>query len=226
MTEKKITKDIASLEILEPEFEGVYGKYKITMADKLEVRRYRIAVLICGASFVSGIGQWLIIGPGNAWIWLIPMSISLGLALKWIHIYIKAIHLTLQTLWALGSIGIVILIFTGDPNQLLSTLTLNKFEVLAIGPFFAALTGLGFKEFFCFRQPEAIGVTLFLPITLLGHSLGALKPSISMFLLSLSSLLLLILGFRKFGMDPASDIGDKSVFEYLKNMQSTNTSSI
>ena len=36
------------------------------------------------------------------------------------------------------------------------------------------------------------------------------------FLISLSAILLLILGARKFGMDPAADIGDKSVFEFLK----------
>ena len=46
--------------------------------------------------------------------------------------------------------------------------------ILAVGPFFAALTGVGFKEFFCFRRPEAIGVTLLLPLALLGRLSGLL----------------------------------------------------
>ena len=219
MNEDKITQKIKPLQDLEPEFEGIYGKYQITLEDKNEVKRYRIAVLLCGISFTIGILHWLTLGPENAWFWFIPMSISLGLALLWIHIYIKLIHKLLQTFWAIGSIAIAILLFTVGPHQLLSNFSLNKSEVLALSPFFAALTGLGFKEFFCFRQKEAIGLTLLLPISLLGHYLGILSPSFVMILLSISSILLLILGIRKFGMDPASDIGDKSVFEYLNNLE-------
>ncbi len=211
---------------LEQEFEGVYGKYKITIEDKLEVKRYRLAVVVCAASFTSGLLQWLIFGPNKAWIWLIPMSISLGLALQWIHIYIRFIHQTLKAFWGIGSIAILILIFQGDPNELFSNFSLNKLNVLVMGPFFAALTGLGFKEFFCFRKPEAIGVTILLPISLLGYALGILNPTFSMTLISISSILLLTLGVRKFGMDPASDIGDKSVFEYLKSVQQAKTSKI
>ena len=40
-----------------------------------------------------------------------------------------------------------------------------------------------------------------------------------MFLLTISALLFLILAIRKFGMDPAADIGDKSVFNYLNTQQ-------
>ena len=78
---------------LEIEFEGVYGKYKITQEDKKEVRNYRLALLTCGISFTAGISQWLFISDSFAWIWLIPMCISLGLALKWIHIYLSLIHI-------------------------------------------------------------------------------------------------------------------------------------
>ena len=81
---------------VEIEFEGYYGKYQITKEDQLEVKRYRIALLICGISFVSGIGHWLIKGPSFAWIWLLFMCISLGLALQWIHIYIHQLHQLLQ----------------------------------------------------------------------------------------------------------------------------------
>ena len=41
-----------------------------------------------------------------------------------------------------------------------------------------------------------------------------------MTLISISSILLLTLGVRKFGMDPASDIREKSVFEHIKRQES------
>ena len=226
MKNNKTTSNQINEHSLEEEFEGAYGKYKITLEDKLEVRRYRIAVLICGISFTSGIGHWLIAGPTYAWLWLIPMSISLGLALKWIHIYIKIIHQTLQLLWALGSVLIIFLVLRGDPNQFLSNLSINRIQLLAIGPFFAALTGLGFKEFFCFRQPEAIGVTLLLPISLLSYTFRIFPPTVVMILLGLSSILLLMLGLKKFRMDPALDLGDKSIFEYLNKVKKANISGI
>ena len=93
--------------------------------------------------------------------------------------------------------------------------------ILIIGPYFAAMAGLGFKEFFCFQRPEAIGVTLLLPISLCSHLLGAMPEEIEMILLYLSAVLFLILAVRKFGMDAASDIGDKSVFQYLKSKDET-----
>ena len=226
MLKKDLNQINESSEDLEQEFEGSFGKYTITLEDKMEVKKYRISVLICGTSFTLGLLQWLVFGPSNAWIWLLPMAISLGLALQWIHIYIKLIHQVLKFFWALGAITIILFIFKGNPSHLLSDLAMNNSQSIFLGPFFAALTGLGFKEFFCFRQNEAIGLTLLLPITLLGHCFQLTTPIITMSLLSLSALMLLILGIRKFGMDPALDIGDKSVFEYLKNVEQTNRSGI
>ena len=40
-------------------------------------------------------------------------------------------------------------------------------------------------------------------------------------LLSCSALSLLVLAVRKFGMEAAADVGDKSVFEYLDSQQAT-----
>ncbi len=217
MNKTNIMKDIKPLIKEDPEYQGLYGKFRITLEDKNEVKCYRIALLCCGLSFSIGMGQWLTFGSENVWVWLILMFISLSLALQWIHIYIKAIHLTLQILCLLGSLSITILIFSGNPQDLLYSFSIYKLKVLLMGPFFAALTGLGFKEFFCFRQPEAIGLTFLIPISILGYSLGIISPELIMICLSVSAMLLLILGIRKFGMDPSLDIGDKSVFEYLNS---------
>jgi uncharacterized integral membrane protein len=91
--------------------------------------------------------------------------------------------------------------------------------ILAVGPFFAALTGVGFKEFFCFQRPEAIGVTLLLPLALLGRLTGLVSVSVTLELLALQAALLLVLCLRKFPMAAAADVGDKSVFLHLERQR-------
>ncbi len=207
------------LKSIEPEFDGMFGKYQITLDDQNEVKKYRLSVLICGLSFFLGLSQWIFISPKLAWIWLIPMNISLGLALKWIHIYIQTLHRFLQLFWAIGCIGIGILIYKLGANNILSDISMRPILTIGIGPLFIALTGLGFKEFFCFRRPEAIGLTILIPISLIGHFLNLMNGIIVMILIYLSAIALLILSIRKFGMDASLDIGDKSVFEYLQNQR-------
>tara|TARA_Y100001968_G_scaffold313011_1_gene336778 strand:- start:597 stop:1268 length:672 start_codon:yes stop_codon:yes gene_type:complete len=204
----------------EASFSGVYGSYTINLQDKKEVQYYRLSVLLISISFSIGLSQWFFLGPSMAWIWLVTMAIGLGGALKWIHIYLKPLHKTLQIFWAIGSIGIAFLLVSFGPGNLLATIATNSIWTIAIGPLFAALTGLGFKEFFCFRRIEALGLTLLLPITLLSHLIHLLNGQIIMIMLMTSALLSLILSIRKFGMEASSDIGDKSVFEYLQKQRS------
>ncbi len=204
----------------ETSLQGVYGQYTITSKDKLEVKLYRFSVLLCGISFVAGISHWLLFGPSSAWIWIITMAISLGLSLKWIHIYLRPLHKTLQLFWILGCIGILIIIWNFGVENLISELSENRQLTLLIGPLFAALTGLGFKEFFCFRRLEAIGLTLILPLALLGNLSGILKDQYVMSMLAVSAFLLMVMALRKFGIDASADIGDKSVFQYLTQQTS------
>ncbi len=208
------------------EFEGIYGKYKITIEDELEVKRYRISVLALGVSFCCGLAHWLVFGPEFAYVWILTMSISLGLALQWIHIYLRPLHQLLKLFWAIGSLGICLIMFKVGPQEVLTSISSKPVLELLIGPYFAALTGLGFKEFFCFRRPEAIGMTIFLPIALLGHFLGVLNSGSVIVLLCLSAMLLLIMALRKFGLDASLDVGDKSIFEHMKNQQSIGSSGI
>ncbi len=198
------------------EKKGLYGNYTITKEDEIEVQRYRFSVLFCGIAFFAGLSQWIFIGPTFAWLWLIALAIFLGLALTWIHIYLSQLHQLLKILWLFGVIGLSILIINIGGDRALSTITSDSIWTLAIGPLFASLTGLGFKEFFCFQRLEAIGLTLFLPLALIGHLSGVLNINIVMIMLLSASISLIILGLRKFGMDPADDIGDKSIFDYLK----------
>ncbi len=204
-----------------PLIQGMYGSYVITKSDKLEVQKYRFSILICGISYCLGLIHWITLGPSLAWIWLIPLAISLGLALKWIHIYLKPLHQTLQLLWAIGCLGFAIMALNMGPARILSSLNNEPKWILLIGPLFASMAGVGFKEFFCFRRPEAIGLTLILPIALLGHLTQFIDSLLVLILLTSSSILLILLALRKLGMNPADDVGDKSFFEYLAKQNET-----
>ena len=154
-------------------------------------------------------------GGAGAWPWLLPLGAGLGLALQWIHIYLRPLHLALKLFWLLGCLGAAALAWRVGPAAMLDTLAARPLWIVAVGPFFAALTGVGFKEFFCFRRPEAIGVTLLLPLALLGRLSGVLATQTCGVLLTAAAALLLLLCLRKFPMAAAADVGDMSVFEHL-----------
>ena len=199
----------------DPTFEGVYGPYSITATDRQEVRSYRIALLVAGLAMGLGLLHWWQLGGSWAWIWVVPLAAALGLALQWIHIYLRQLHRALQLFWLLGCLGCAGLLLSAGPTEALATLREHPLWILAVGPLFAAMAGIGFKEFFCFQRPEAIGLTLLLPLGLLGRLVGLLNLSTTMTLLSAAALLLVLLALRKFGMEAAADVGDKSVFAYL-----------
>ena len=196
---------------------GVYGEFIVTSNDKKEVLFYRLSILFCGLFFSVGLAQWFTIGSHQLWIWLIGISISVGLSLKWIHIYLRPLHQTLIIFWVLGCIGFAILAYHFGLTSIIYGIRENPKSTLLIGPLFAALTGIGFKEFFCFRRIEAIGITIFIPITLIGYLTELANERFTFTMLVVSALLLLIMGIRKFNLPSEADIGDKSVFDFLES---------
>jgi uncharacterized integral membrane protein len=203
----------------DPVFEGVYGPYTITAEDRREVRHYRLALTAVAVAQLALLAQWRALGPELLWPWLLVMAAGLGLALRWIHIYLRPLHRLLQLFWLLGCLGGLVLAVRVGPAALLPAVARQPLWILAIGPFFAALAGVGFKEFFCFRRPEAIGVTLLLPLALLGRLVGLLDAQTSLALLAVQAVLLLVLSLRKFPMPAAADVGDKSVFLWLERQR-------
>ena len=203
----------------DPVFEGVYGSYSIDEQDRREVLGYRLALLLAAVAQAALLLQWRLQGPALLWPWLGVMALGLGLALRWIHIYLRPLHRSLQLFWLVGCLGCLGLAWWAGPAAMAPRLVSQPLWVLAIGPLFAALAGIGFKEFFCFRRPEAIGVTLLLPVALLGHLAGLLEPRLCAGLLALESALLLVLCLRKFPMPAAADVGDKSVFAHLEALR-------
>ncbi|MFM7635796.1 MAG: DUF2301 domain-containing membrane protein, partial [Cyanobacteriota bacterium] len=140
-------------------------------------------------------------------------------ALRWIHIYLRPLHRALKLFWLLGCLGFIALAAVAGPSRMAEDLAGDGRWIWAVGPLFAALAGIGFKEFFCFRRPEAIGVTLLLPLALLGHLSGLLEPAATGWLLAIEAALLLVLCLRKFPMPAAADVGDKSVFAFLEEQR-------
>ncbi|MCP9886235.1 hypothetical protein KBY97_14035 [Synechococcus sp. ATX 2A4] len=200
----------------DPVFEGVYGPFTITAEDRREVLGYRLALLTLAIAELALLWQWHRFGGAWSWPWLALMAAGLGLALQWIHIYLRPLHRALQLFWLLGSAGGLLLALRVGPGAMLDTLAADPRWIWAIGPFFAAQAGIGFKEFFCFQRPEAVGVTLLLPVALLGRLSGLLDPAQTFGLLLLQAALLLVLCLRKFPMAAQADVGDKSVFAHLE----------
>ncbi|MEB3270751.1 MAG: DUF2301 domain-containing membrane protein [Synechococcus sp.] len=199
---------------------GMFGPYKITAADRREVLGYRLSLTGVALGLLGLLLQWQLNGSERLWPWLLVLAAGLGLALRWIHIYLRPLHRALQLFWLLGCLAMLALIGRVGATAALPTLAAQPLWILAVGPYFAALTGVGFKEFFCFRRPEAIGVTLLLPVALLGRLLALLDADLCGRLLTLAAILLLVLCLRKFPLEAAADVGDKSVFEHLARQRS------
>ncbi len=205
---------------------GVYGNYIVTSSDKKEVLFYRFAILACGLFFSMGLIQWFFNGSSQVWICFFGLVISLGLSLKWIHIYLRPLHQALIFFWIIGCLGLGIVAYHFGLTNFIDGLKENPKWVFLVGPLFVSLTGVGFKEFFCFRRIEAIGITIFIPIAFIGHLTGLANENFTFALLILSSLLLLVLGIRKFNLPAEADIGDKSVFDFLESQRKLNTPEI
>jgi uncharacterized integral membrane protein len=203
----------------EPVLEGMFGPYTITALDRREVLGYRLALTSVAVAQLALALQWRQWGSQALWPWLVLMGAGLGFALRWIHIYLRPLHQALQLFWLLGCAGFLALAAWLGPAAMVGEALQRPLAILAVGPFFAALTGVGFKEFFCFCRPEAIGVTLLLPLALLGRLTGLLPVAATLQLLALQAALLLVLCLRKFPMDAAADVGDKSVFTHLEQQR-------
>jgi uncharacterized integral membrane protein len=203
----------------DPVFEGAFGPYTITAEDRREVLAYRLALTSVSVAQLALALQWHQWGSQGLWPWLVVMAVGLGLALRWIHIYLRPLHRALQLFWLAGCLGLLALAVWLTPAAMVAEAWTRPLAILAVGPFFAALTGVGFKEFFCFRRPEAIGVTLLLPLALLGRLTGMLSVPACLWLLTVEAALLLLLCLRKFPMAAAADVGDKSVFVHLEQLR-------
>jgi len=215
------TQTISSPEI----YQGQFGEFTITQSDRQSVIMYRTGLMIAALCFALG-SSLVLISPQPAVIQAITpiytcFSLALGISLLTIHIYMKFLHQILQIFWIIGSISA--LIFAHSDSQAFAITVYNQpLTILGIGFTFAALTGIYFKEGFCFNRLETKILTPLVPLLLLGHLTGILSTPAEQILLGMWAIFFLIFAVRKTIQPIPPDIGDKSVFDYLKNQHLSN----
>jgi uncharacterized integral membrane protein len=205
-------------------YQGQFGDFTITAGDRQGVIIYRSALMMSALCFSVGTTAVLSHLDPIANIPVLELvtwsyvgfSIALGVALATIHIYLGILHRTLQIFWAIGCASALGL---ASQNQLpLAEIVYRQpITLLGVGFTFAALTGIFFKEAFCFNRFETKLLTVLVPGLLLGHLAKLLPVNIEAGLLAIWAGLFLVFALRKAFQNIPPDIGDKSVFEYLKS---------
>ncbi|KAG7670866.1 hypothetical protein Ndes2526B_g01375 [Nannochloris sp. 'desiccata'] len=201
----------------------MYGQWSITQQDLIEVWTYRICISVVAGTFAAGTALSLInpniaaTGVSSALAGL--GAAALGLALVQIHIYVTPLKRMLQLFWLVGVLGGSYVLFSTGTASLPSYVAENNSAVWFIGPSFAALTGLTFKEGVCYGKGEAFTLTLLLPALLLGHlsglgnfGSGAVDHTLAVIVAGL----LLVFAGRKYTQPVKDDIGDGSVFNFMR----------
>ncbi|MBW4499491.1 MAG: DUF2301 domain-containing membrane protein [Scytonema hyalinum WJT4-NPBG1] len=199
-------------------YQGQFGEFTLTEGDRTGVIIYRAGLMVAALSFA--IGSALVVLNNNPDFQLLTplyacFSLALGVSLLTIHIYMAFLHRLLQLFWGIGSITAVILALSSS-TPLAVTVYTQPLTLLGIGFTFVALTGIYFKEAFCFNRLETKILTPIVPVLLLGHMFGVLPTQGEQVLLGLWAILFVVFALRKAIQAIPPDIGDKSVFEYLK----------
>ncbi|KAB2095211.1 hypothetical protein ES319_A01G022000v1 [Gossypium barbadense] len=206
-------------------YQGAFGPWTIDPEDVREVLLYRSGLVTAASSFLiassaaflpDGFTLKEIIENNLNLIYLIGAG-GLGLSLYLIHIYITELKRTLQAFWVLGVVGSLstyLVLAQPAGENLVQYVIENPMAVWFVGPLFAALTGLVFKEGLCYGKLEAGILTFIIPTLLLGHLTGLMDDGTKLTLLGSWMALFVIFAGRKFTQPIKDDIGDKSVFVF------------
>ena len=198
-------------------YEGQFGTFTVDEHDRQEVVLYRAGLAVAAGSFAIAVLSVFFasnIAPLVSTVCYVVMWLALGVSFFKIHIYLRALHRTLQVFWAVGGVAslAVALLY---PTPLALTAYEQPLTIFGIGFTFAALTGIFFKEAFCFNRFETKFLVFLVPGLLLGHMAGVLPANIERGLLVAWAVLFAVFALRKVIQPIPPDIGDKSVFEYL-----------
>lgn len=202
-------------------YQGQFGEFTITKQDRLEVIIYRAGLVIAAGSFAIACNLFFAQGaaalPAITPLFVL-FTLGLGVSLYFIHIYIKPLHRLLQAFWFIGTIA-TIAIAVNSNQPLALYIYEHPLTLFGTGFTFAALTGIFFKEAFCFNRLETKILTPIVPLLLLGHMTHIIPVSMEQALLGIWSLGFSVFAIRKMIQEIDPDIGDKSVFAYLKQQQ-------
>jgi uncharacterized integral membrane protein len=204
-------------------YQGQFGEFTITQSDRTGVIIYRAGLMVAALSFAIGSALVLFNNqPINFNILTLLyacFTLALGVSLFTIHIYMEVLHRALQVFWAIGSITSVGLAISSH-EPLAVTIYNHPVTLFGIGFTFVALTGIFFKEAFCFNRLETKFLTFIVPVLLLGHLVGILPTQGEQVILGAWAILFLVFALRKTVQAIPADIGDKSVFAYLEKQRS------
>ncbi|CAD5963799.1 hypothetical protein PCC7805_03365 [Planktothrix agardhii] len=204
-------------------YQGQFGNYTINDHDRQSVIIYRTGIIIAALCFTvaTGLVLFQLNTPGVLQA-LTPIYfcfwLGLGVSLFTIHIYLIQLHQLLELFWLIGGIASVVFAVV-DAEPLALTIYHNPYSLFGVGFTFVALTGIYFKEAFCFNRMETKLLTPLVPILLLGFMAGLWSVDAQKILLAFWAIQFIIFAGRKIFQGIPGDIGDKSVFDYLKNQQ-------
>ena len=204
-------------------YQGQFGEFTITEDDRWGVIVYRSGLIAAALSFALGSLLIFVVGATPAILPIITplygiFALGLGVSLLTIHIYLAPLHRLLQIFWLVGVTTSGVLAWQND-TPLVLFIYQNPVTLWGVGCIFAALTGIFFKEAFCFNRFETKLLTPLIPLLLLGHMLGILSVNLEQILLASWTILFLVFALRKAIQAIPPDIGDKSVFTYLKQQK-------
>lgn len=217
-----MTQQVVSEEV----YQGQFGEFTITPSDRQGVIIYRAGLMVAALSFAIGSAGVLLYNNPTVLNALTPLMacfcLALGVSLVMIHIYLAVLHRVLQVFWAIGTLAAVVLAVSSS-EPLAVTVYHQPVALFGVGFVFAALTGIYFKEAFCFNRFETKLLTPLVPFLLLGHLLGILPVQAEKIMLGIWAILFVVFALRKAMQAIPPDIGDKSVFTYLKQQRSVKT---
>lgn len=209
-----MTQQIASEPVV---YQGQFGEFTVTSDDRTGVVIYRTGLMVAALSFA--IASVLALLDNTSLQVLTPLiacfCVALGVSLLTIHIYLAVLHRLLQVFWTIGSIAILTLALSSS-EPLALTVYNHPTALFGVGFTFVALTGIYFKEAFCFNRLETKILTPLVPVLLLGHLVGILPVQWERIMLAIWAVLFVVFALRKAVQPIPPDIGDKSVFAYLK----------
>ncbi|AFZ01885.1 DUF2301 domain-containing membrane protein [Calothrix sp. PCC 6303] len=208
-------------------YQGQFGEFTVTDNDRQSVIIYRVGLMVAALCFAVASILVLFYPSVETFRWITPLfscyAIALGVSLLTIHIYMGFLHRTLQAFWLIGCIS-SFCIGHLDPEPFAVTVYTQPLTLFGVGFIFAALTGIFFKEAFCFNRLETKVLTFTVPLLLLGHLAGVLPIIWERGLLATWAILFFVFAVRKVIQAVPPDIGDKSVFEYLKSQRAAKAS--
>ncbi len=204
-------------------FQGQFGEYTITDTDRRGVVLYRVGLGVAALAFALATGLGLTFPDRAPVVYSLSALytlfwLGLGLSLATIHIYLIPLHRLLQTFWLVGGLASLGVAHYGD-EPFVATVLEHPYTLWGVGFTFAALTGIYFKEAFCFNRLETKLLTPLVPLLLLGHLFNFLPILGKQVLIMAWAILFLVFALRKAVQPLVPDIGDKSVFQYLKQRQ-------